>query len=102
MSDITEEQLDEIIDSEEKKKDEEKQSLVDLENILNSDSGLRFIAKLIFESCFVFTNAYTNTDKATNFNLGRQSVGQELIKKISCLNKDYISKLINYQKENEK
>lgn len=102
MSDITEEQLDEIIDSEEKKKDEEKQSLVDLENILNSDSGLRFIAKLIFESCFVFTNAYTNTDKATNFNLGKQSVGQELINKISSLNKDYISKLINYQKEKEK
>lgn len=102
MSDITEEQLDEIIDSEEKQKDEEKQSLVDLENVLNSDSGLRFIAKLIFESCFVFTNAYTNTDKATNFNLGRQSVGQELINKISSLNKDYISKLINYQKEKEK
>lgn len=99
---LKEEQLDEIINEDEKAKNEQIQSVADLENVLNSESGLRFIAKLIFESCFIFSNAYTNDERATNFNLGRQSVGQELINNIRSLNKDYVSKLIQYQKEKEK
>lgn len=95
---MTEEELDKVIEQDEKTKDEINQEKVILENVLKTTDGIELLKRIIFSKCFVESNAYTNDMNATNFNLGRQSVGQELLNEIKNINEEYVAKLFRTEK----
>ena len=98
---MTEEELDKIIEQDEqnqKIKDEIAQEKTFLENVLKTNDGIELLKRIIFGKCFVESTAYTNDTNATNFNLGRQSVGQELLNEIKNINEEYVCKLFRTEK----
>lgn len=95
---MTEEELDKVIEQDEKTKDEINQEKNILENVLKTNDGIALLKRIIFGKCFVESNAYTNDMNATNFNLGRQSVGQELLNEIKNINEEYVAKLFRTEK----
>ena len=98
---MTEEELDKIIEEDEQQqkiKDEINKEKVILENVLKTTDGIELLKRIIFSKCFVESNAYTNDMNATNFNLGRQSVGQELLNEIKNINEEYVAKLFRTEK----
>lgn len=98
---MTEEELDKIIEEDEQQqkiKDELNKEKVILENVLKTTDGIELLKRIIFSKCFVESNAYTNDINATNFNLGRQSVGQELLNEIKNINEEYVAKLFRTEK----
>ena len=98
---MTEEELDKIIEEDEQQqkiKDEINKEKVILENVLKTTDGIELLKRIIFGKCFVESNAYTNDINATNFNLGRQSVGQELLNEIKNINEEYVAKLFRTEK----
>jgi hypothetical protein len=50
----------------------------DLLYILKFPEGRRVIQKLLYEMCFVHSTIFCETDRETNFQLGRQSIGMEI------------------------
>ena len=98
---MTEEELDRVIEEDEQQqkiKDELNKEKVILENVLKTTDGIELLKRIIFGKCFVESNAYTNDINATNFNLGRQSVGQELLNEIKNINEEYVAKLFRTEK----
>ena len=98
---MTEEELDKVIEQDEQQqkiKDEINQEKVILENVLKTTDGIELLKRIIFGKCFVESNAYTNDINATNFNLGRQSVGQELLNEIKNINEEYVAKFFRTEK----
>lgn len=98
---MTEKELDKFIEQDEqneKIKDQIKQEKVELENILKIDDGLKLLARIIFGKCFINSNAYTNDTSATSFNLGRQSIGQELIQEVKNIDVKYVERLYRIEK----
>ena len=101
MPEITEEQLDTILEQEEnaKKLDAElKQERAELENVLKTDDGLKVLARIIFNKSFVNSNAFINDVSGMCFNLGRQSVGQELLEEIKRIDVKYVERLYRIEK----
>ena len=98
---MTEKELDEIIEQDEKTKDEINKERNILENVLKTNDGIELLKRIIFAKCFVESTAYTNDVNATNFNLGRQSIGQELLSEIRGISEDYVCKLIRTEKGEE-
>lgn len=98
---IMEEQLDTILEQEEnaKKLDaERKQEQAELENVLKTDYGLKVLARIIFNKSFVNSNAFINDVSGMCFNLGRQSVGQELLEEIKRIDVKYVERLYRIEK----
>lgn len=95
---MTEEELDKVIEQDEKTKDEINQEKIVLENVLKTTDGIELLKRIIFGKCFVESNAYTGNIEATNYNLGRQSVGQELLNEIKNINEEYVAKLFRTEK----
>ena len=98
---MTEEELDRVIEEDEQQqkiKDELNKEKVILENVLKTTDGIELLKRIIFGKCFVESNAYTNDINATNFNLGRQSVGQELLNEIKNINEEYVAKFFRTEK----
>ena len=95
---MTEEELDKVIEQDEKTKDEINQEKIVLENVLKTTDGIELLKRIIFGKCFVESSAYTSDINATNFNLGRQSVGQELLNEIKNINEEYVCKLFRTEK----
>ena len=96
---MTEKEMDEIINQDEKTKDEINKEKNILENVLKTNDGIELLKRIIFAKCFVGSSAYTGNIEATNFNLGRQSVGQELLNEIKNINEEYVCKLFRTEKE---
>jgi len=95
---MTEEELDRVIEEDQRTKDEIAQEKNTLENVLKTSDGIALLKRIIFGKCFVESSAYTNDINATNFNLGRQSVGQELLNEIKNINEEYVCKLFRTEK----
>lgn len=98
---ITEEELDKIIEQDEQRKkieDEIKQEKVELENVLKTNDGLKLIARIIFGKSFVNSNSFNNDVSVMSFNLGRQSIGQELLNEIKDIDVKYVEQLFRIEK----
>ena len=95
---MTEEELNKIIEEDEKTKDEINQEKNILENVLKTNDGIALLKRIIFGKCFVESSSYTGNIEATNFNLGRQSIGQELLNEIKNINEEYVAKLFRTEK----
>lgn len=98
---MTEEELDKVIEEDEQQqkiKDELNKEKIVLENVLKTTDGIELLKRIIFSKCFVESTAYTGNIEATNFNLGRQSVGQELLNEIKNINEEYVAKLFRTEK----
>ena len=93
-----EEELDRIIEEDEKTKDLMNKEKNELENVLKTDDGIRVLKRIIFGKCFVESSSYTGNIEATNFNLGRQSIGQELLNEIKNIDEEYVVKLFRKEK----
>lgn len=95
---MKEEELDKVIEQDEKTKDEINQEKIVLENVLKTTDGIELLKRIIFGKCFVESSSYTGNIEATNFNLGRQSIGQELLNEIKNINEEYVVKLFRTEK----
>ncbi len=98
---ITEEELDKILEEEEQNKkiqDELKKERAELENVLKTDDGLKLLARIIFGKSFIGSNSFSNDVSVMSFNLGRQSVGQELLQEIKNIDVKYVEQLYRIEK----
>lgn len=65
----------------EKEKRQRELELSDIRFILKTPEGRRFYWRLLAYTG-MFRNPFTDSDSRTNFNCGRQSVGQELLNRL--------------------
>ena len=95
---LSEEELDKIIEQDEKDKDEQNKERNELENVLKTDDGLKLLARIIFGKSFIGSNSFNNDVSVMSFNLGRQSVGQELLQEIKSIDVKYVEQLYRIEK----